>query len=116
MQGQGLPRNDGPLSCFDFAGDEGYTNEHSELWRFCVYVESDYDTDLDGKCDLIKVYVQVPRAAVLSGVDGWKAPVLYEARPYNGGMATHLDAVDPVEDSVAFVDVSAKTAHHEDIS
>jgi X-Pro dipeptidyl-peptidase len=58
-----------------------------------VYVESDYDTDLDGKCDLIKVYVQVPRAAVLSGVDGWKAPVLYEARPYNGGMATHLDAV-----------------------
>ena len=79
-----------PVFKYSNARDEGYANQNSELWRFCVYVESDYDTDLDGKCDLIKVYVQVPRAAVLSGKDGWKAPVLYEARPYNGGMATDL--------------------------
>ena len=31
-----------------------YTNEGSDLLRFVVYVETDYDTDLDGKPDLIK--------------------------------------------------------------
>ena len=81
-----------PVFKYSDARAEGYTNANSELWRFCVYVESDYDTDLDGKCDLMRVYVQVPRAAVESGKDGWKAPVLYEARPYNGGMATELHA------------------------
>ena len=79
-----------PVFKYSNARAEGYTNANSELWRFCVYVESDYDTDCDGKCDLIKVYVQVPRAAVQSGANGWKAPVLYAARPYNGGMATEL--------------------------
>lgn len=39
-----------PVFKYSNPRDEGYTNEHSELWRFCVYVESDYDTDLDGKC------------------------------------------------------------------
>ena len=79
-----------PVFTYSDARAEGYTNANSELWRFCVYVESDYDTDLDGKCDLMKVYVQVPRAAVESGEGGWKTPVLYEARPYNGGMAMDL--------------------------
>ena len=82
-----------PVFRYSNARAEGYVNADSELWRFCVYVESDYDTDLDGKCDLMKVYVQVPRAAVESGKDGWKAPVLYEARPYNGGMVTDLHGV-----------------------
>lgn len=59
-----------PVFKYSDARAEGYTNANSELWRFCVYVESDYDTDLDGKCDLMKVYVQVPRAAVESGKDG----------------------------------------------
>ncbi|MBR3159719.1 MAG: hypothetical protein IKF14_11565 [Atopobiaceae bacterium] len=82
-----------PVFNYSDARAKDYTNANSELWRFCVYVESDYDTDLDGKCDLMKVYVQVPRAAVESGEGGWKAPVLYEARPYNAGMAADLHEV-----------------------
>lgn len=69
---------------------ENYTNASSEFWCFCVCVESEYDTDLYGKCDLMKVCVQVPRAVVESGESGWKAPVLYEARSHNGGMNTDL--------------------------
>ena len=62
---------------------EDYTNEGSELLRFVVYVETDNDTDMDGKPDLVKTMVQVPLQAA-SGV--YKAPVIYEARPYIGGM------------------------------
>ena len=36
--------------------DEDYTNEGSDILRFCVWVETDYDTDLDGKADLVKLY------------------------------------------------------------
>ena len=39
---------------------EDYTNEGSELLRFVVYVETDNDTDMDGKPDLAKTMVQVP--------------------------------------------------------
>ena len=42
---------------------ENYTNEGSDILRFCVWVETDHDTDLDGKADLVKALVQVPRAA-----------------------------------------------------
>lgn len=101
-----------PVFKYSDARADGYTNANSELWRFCVYVESDYDTDLDGKCDLVKVYVQIPRAAVQSGKSGWKAPVLYEARPYNGGMATELNDVlgfaSPELDDAAFAKKPAK--------
>ncbi len=40
-----------------------YTNEDSDILRYCVYVETDYDTDSDGMADLVKVLMQVPRAA-----------------------------------------------------
>ena len=63
-----------------------YANEGSELLRFPVYVETDYDTDLDGKPDLIKTMVQVPRAAAEGA---YRAPVIYEARPYIAGMYTY---------------------------
>ena len=43
------------------AQDLNYSNDGSEILRFVVYVETDYDTDLDGKPDLIKTVVQVPR-------------------------------------------------------
>ena len=61
---------------------EGYTNENSEILRFIVYVETDYDTDLDGKPDLVKAFVQVPRSAVEGQ---YRAPVIYEASPYCAG-------------------------------
>lgn len=31
---------------------ENYTNKGSEILRFAVYVDTDYDTDNDGKRDL----------------------------------------------------------------
>ena len=62
---------------------EDYTNEGSDILRFVVYVETDLDTDLDGKRDLVKTMVQLPRPAA-EGV--YRAPAIYEARPYIAGM------------------------------
>ena len=57
-------------------------NASNDIVRFCVWVETDYDTDGDGKLDLVKVLVQLPRAAM----DGdYQAPVIFEARPYVEG-------------------------------
>ncbi len=62
--------------------DEDYTNEGSDILRFCVWVETDYDTDLDGKADLVRALVQVPRAAVEGR---YKAAVIYNPTPYGAG-------------------------------
>ena len=59
-----------------------YTNTGSDVIRFTVYVETDYDTDLDGKPDLVKAWVQLPRPAAEGD---YHAPVIYEARPYCAG-------------------------------
>lgn len=74
-----------PIARYSDAQSLDYTNEGSDLLRFAVYVETDYDTDLDGKPDLIKTMVQLPRAAAEGG---YQAPVIYEARPYIAGMYT----------------------------
>ncbi|HJB57502.1 MAG TPA: hypothetical protein H9714_08120 [Candidatus Flavonifractor intestinipullorum] len=50
--------------------------------RYCVYVETNYDTDGDGELDLVKALVQIPREAINS--DGGFATI-YEARPYITG-------------------------------
>ncbi len=63
--------------------DKDYSNENSEILRFAVWVETDYDTDLDGKPDLVKAMLQVPRAAAEGK---YRAPVIFEARPYIAGM------------------------------
>lgn len=55
----------------------------SHIVRYAVYVESDYDMDGDGKRDLIKAVVQVPRSAVEGN---YKAASLFEARPYCAGI------------------------------
>ena len=39
------------------AVEEGYDNANSDIIRFFVYVETDYDTDDDGKLDLVKALV-----------------------------------------------------------
>ncbi len=75
-----------PMACYTDAQGPDYSNENSDLLRFVVYVETDYDTDLDGKPDLIKTMVQLPRAAVEGA---YQAPVIYEARPYIAGMYTY---------------------------
>ena len=61
---------------------DGYRNAESDIWRFSVYVESDYDTDGDGKRDLVRAFVQVPRAAAEGTC---QAPAVFEASPYNAG-------------------------------
>ncbi len=68
-----------PVFSFTDPTSKGYTNANSEIWHFVVFVETDYDTDLDGKRDLVRVHVQVPRAAVLGS---YQAPVVYKADPY----------------------------------
>ena len=60
----------------------GYSNETSDIIRYCVYVETNYDTDGDGKLDLVKALVQVPKAAVEGD---YQAAAIYEARPYITG-------------------------------
>ena len=73
--------------------EEGYTNENSDILRFTVWVETDYDTDLDGKPDLVKVMVQLPRAAAEGK---YRAPVIFEARPYIAGMYGYNPALPRV--------------------
>lgn len=64
------------------AAEYGYTNAKSDVYRFCVWVETDYDTDKDGKADLVKAYLQVPEAAARGC---YKAPIVYDPTPYDAG-------------------------------
>ena len=65
-----------------------YTNEGSDILRFCVWVETDYDTDLDGKADLVRALVQVPRAAAEGR---YKAAVIYNPTPYGAGTVARYE-------------------------
>lgn len=59
-----------------------YNNADSDIIRFFVYVETNYDTDGDGALDLVKTLVQLPRAAMEGD---YKAASIFEARPYITG-------------------------------
>ena len=61
---------------------DGYSNDKSDIIRYSVYVETNYDTDSDGKLDLVKALVQLPRAAAEGK---YKAATIYDARPYITG-------------------------------
>ena len=52
-----------PMLSYSDPRDPEYSNEDSDILRYCVYVETDNDTDNDGLADLVKVFVQVPRSA-----------------------------------------------------
>ncbi|MGN1164905.1 MAG: CocE/NonD family hydrolase [Lachnospiraceae bacterium] len=67
----------------DGKSGEKYDPSTSDIVRYCVYVESDYDMDGDGKRDLVKALVQVPRSAVEGN---YKAASVFEARPYCAGI------------------------------
>lgn len=71
------------FSFTDGKSGEKYDPAASDIIRYCVYVESDYDMDGDGKRDLIKVLIQVPKSAVEGN---YKAASLFEARPYCAGV------------------------------
>ena len=61
--------------------DPTQANGDTGVVRFCVYVETNYDTDGDGKRDLVKALVQLPHEVL----DGLQVPTIYEARPYITG-------------------------------
>ena len=73
----------------------GYTNKGSDILRFAVYVETDYDTDRDGMNDLVQAVVQVPRAAAEQKYD---APTIFEASPYLAGTITDTGLGNMVPD------------------
>ena len=62
--------------------EEGGETYFKDILRFCVYVETDYDTDRDGKNDLVQALVEVPTAAVKHS---YLAPTLFHASPYMAG-------------------------------
>lgn len=81
----GLVFKDGmamPILRYSNLRDENYSNDDSDILRFCVYVETDYDTDNDGKLDLVEVFVQLPRA---SAEGKYKAATIYDPTPYGVG-------------------------------
>ena len=75
----GMPQ---PMLSLTDLRDPYYTNEGSSVQRFCVYVETDHDTDNDGMADLVKAFVQVPTGAVLGQ---YKAATIYDPTPYTAG-------------------------------
>ena len=77
-------------------------------------METDYDVDGDGKRDLVKAVVQVPRSAVEGN---YKAATLYEARPYAAGVQEdgypHMKEVAEKEyHPVNFADLDKKVDVH----
>ncbi|MCC2177524.1 CocE/NonD family hydrolase [Agathobaculum butyriciproducens] len=68
---------------------DGYSNDNSDIIRYSVYVETNYDTDGDGKLDLVKALVQLPRAAAEGK---YKAAAIYDARPYITGCTDNGEA------------------------
>ncbi|MBQ4482182.1 MAG: hypothetical protein II966_03005 [Lachnospiraceae bacterium] len=78
-----VPEDEGGMPVF-----KNYKNSLSgNVQRFTVYVETDLDTDMDGKADLVMASVQVPTDAV-NGV--YKAPAIFEASPYFGGTTDEI--------------------------
>ncbi len=75
-----------PMLNFTDGNDASYTNEGSDILRFVVYVETDYDTDGDGKLDLVKTFVQVPRGAAEGK---YKAASVFDPTPYTAGTIQH---------------------------
>jgi len=82
----GLPQP--MLNMVEFS--DPYVNEEDNgILRFCVYVETDNDTDNDGKADLVKALVEMPRSAA-EGV--YKASAIYDPTPYAAGTYQDKDS------------------------
>lgn len=65
-------------------------NKESDILRFCVYVETDRDTDGDGKADLVKVFIQLPKSAAQGK---YKAAAIYDPTPYTTGTVDNTEAL-----------------------
>lgn len=85
------------LTVSDFR-DPAYSNEKSDILRFCLWVETDNDTDFDGLADLVKVFVQLPRAAA-ENITALEAaaeadPKQWNCAVPNGGEKSYMYAED----------------------
>ncbi|MCR4562139.1 MAG: prolyl oligopeptidase family serine peptidase [Bacilli bacterium] len=65
----------------------------SNIARFTVYIETDYDTDLDGNNDLAKAFIQLPKAVL---ENNYKVASIIEFSPYTASQ-TDLDTEDLME-------------------
>ena len=77
-----------PFVTYSNLRSKDYSNTDSDIMRFCVYVETDNDTDNDGMADLVKVFVQVPRAAAEGN---YLAASIYDPTPYGAGTTVYFD-------------------------
>ncbi|WP_251545636.1 Xaa-Pro dipeptidyl-peptidase [Limosilactobacillus caecicola] len=73
-----LPAKQKPLF---FNGKPLASFDPNRFIREVVYVETDMDTDYDGKADLVKVEIMRPAESN----DGLKVPAVFTASPYNQG-------------------------------
>ncbi|MCR4822477.1 MAG: hypothetical protein K5873_06350 [Treponema sp.] len=81
--------------------DDETIHQAEGILRFCVYVETDYDTDGDGYLDLIKTYVQIPSAVFNNS--SCKLGTIYQAAPYSSGLNTNdVNYSDYIADSTTY--------------
>lgn len=98
-----------PILTYTSGKSSTCNNAANDIVRYCVYVETDYDTDSDGKLDLIKVLIQMPRAAMEGD---YQAPVIYEARPYVAGTTGNVSASSGSYDiNKLYTQVAPRTAN-----
>ena len=76
-----------PIYKFSPCNTGSYNPSISYIARFTVYVETDYDTDLDGKNDLVKAYVQLPKAILEKQ---YQIPSIFQASPYTASTTDGL--------------------------
>lgn len=86
-----------PIFPYTTGANHEYSNDKSDIIRYCVYVETNHDTDGDGKLDLVKTFIQLPRAAAEGD---YKAGVIYEARPYITGCTDN--SLEYIDEPVGF--------------
>ncbi|MCR5078302.1 MAG: prolyl oligopeptidase family serine peptidase [Bacilli bacterium] len=88
-----------PIYSINCSFDE-HNPKTSTIARFTVYIETDYDTDFDGKLDLVKAFVQLPRTILEKG---YKVASIIECSPYTCA-TTDLDEEDIVKEQALVKD------------
>lgn len=78
---------------------------HDEAIYEKVYVESPQDTDLDGKRDLLEVWIKRPAETA----KGMKVPAVFELSPYERGTNDDLYNLHNVDEDLAVNKENAKT-------
>lgn len=78
---------------------------HDEAIYEMVYVESPQDTDLDGKRDLIEVWIKRPKETE----QGMKVPAIFEVSPYLQGTNDDLYILHDVDQDLTVSESTATT-------